>query len=319
MIELRPYSSLSDERLWDDFVDFSRNGTFLFKRGFMDYHSDRFEDCSLLFINKGKVLGCFPSNIDQSTGVVYSHQGLTYGGLILSKSVRSEEIIEMFSMLKSYYKKTFSSSKLIYKKVPYIYNSYPSDEDLYAIFLSGGRLTSRSLSSTIDLYSPLKFSELRRRCIHKGELSNIKVVEVHDHTSYLSYWQLLSSCLEKNHGVTPVHSVDEMILLSERFPDNISLLLSKSVDGEIFAGSWLFKCGQVVHTQYLASSDRGKELGALDYLINEFISHYCNGFRYLDFGISTEDGGKLLNNGLIFQKEGFGGRGVCYDTYEINL
>ena len=38
-----------------------------------------------------------------------------------------------------------------------------------------------------------------------------------------------------------------------------------------------------------------------------------------DFGISTEQGGRYLNEGLIFQKEGFGARTVVYDTYELNI
>ena len=38
-----------------------------------------------------------------------------------------------------------------------------------------------------------------------------------------------------------------------------------------------------------------------------------------DFGVSTEQRGSYLNEGLIFQKEGFGGRAICYDTYAIDL
>ena len=39
------------------------------------------------------------------------------------------------------------------------------------------------------------------------------------------------------------------------------------------------------------------------------------GIAYFDFGKSTERHGEYLNEQLIFQKEGFGGRAVCYDTY----
>ena len=41
--------------------------------------------------------------------------------------------------------------------------------------------------------------------------------------------------------------------------------------------------------------------------------------RYFSFGISTEQAGQYLNEGLIAQKEGFGARTVVHDFYEWNL
>ena len=44
-IYLKPYKT-SDKELWDAFIDESKNGVFLFKRDYMDYHSHRFKDYS---------------------------------------------------------------------------------------------------------------------------------------------------------------------------------------------------------------------------------------------------------------------------------
>ena len=66
-------------------------------------------------------------------------------------------------------------------------------------------------------------------------------------------------------------------------------------------------------------NQRGLELGALDSVMNEFTETIYKDWKYFDFGISTEDNGKYLNEGLISQKEGFGGRAVCYDTYELEF
>lgn len=52
-----------------------------------------------------------------------------------------------------------------------------------------------------------------------------------------------------------------------------------------------------------------------NHIINEVYANRC----IFDFGKSTEQAGAFLNRNLIFQKEGFGGRGVCYDTYEYDL
>ncbi len=317
-INVRAYDP-SDRELWDSVVKESRNGTFLFLRGFMDYHSDRFSDCSLLFEKNGKVVGCFPANYSSSDDCVYSHQGLTYGGLTVLRSVTSSEMVEMFDLLISHYHQTYGRCILVYKPIPHIYHSYPSDDDLYCLFRHGGNLVSRSLSSCIDLLHPVGMNELRRRCVAKGRRVGLEVVEVSDKSSYMSYWHLLSACLESGHGVRPVHSAEEMLLLSDRFRANISLYVSRTSSGEIVSGVWLFKCGDVLHTQYLASSPKGKECGGLDLIISEIIRRYSTDFRYLDFGISTEDGGRILNSGLLFQKEGFGGRGICYDSYRVDL
>ena len=41
--------------------------------------------------------------------------------------------------------------------------------------------------------------------------------------------------------------------------------------------------------------------------------------KYIDFGKSTEGNGSILNEGLISQKEGFGGRTFVYQTWSINV
>ena len=40
--------------------------------------------------------------------------------------------------------------------------------------------------------------------------------------------------------------------------------------------------------------------------------------RWIDFGISTEERGQRLNEGLASYKEGFGARAVNYDTYALS-
>jgi hypothetical protein len=90
----------------------------------------------------------------------------------------------------------------------------------------------------------------------------------------------------------------------------------------VVAGCLLFVCQNVVHVQYIASGKDGKACGALDWLFARVITEVRKRLpqiRYFDFGISTEHGGLYLNEGLIFQKEGFGGRGVCYDSYRVAL
>lgn len=81
MIEIHRYTA-AYHRDWNDFVSESSNGTFLFLREYMEYHADRFTDYSLLVYDGNKLLALLPAN--RSGDVLYSHAGLTYGGLIVT-------------------------------------------------------------------------------------------------------------------------------------------------------------------------------------------------------------------------------------------
>ena len=131
-----------------------------------------------------------------------------------------------------------------------------------------------------------------------------------------AFWRVLDLNLGNKYGVKPVHTVEEMELLKSRFPDNIILYVAEK-DGEVLGGTVLYVTGQVVHAQYISASPEGKRLRVIDAIYDVILNNDYAGFRhYFDFGKSTEDCGAILNENLIYQKEGFGGRGVCYDTYE---
>ena len=102
-----------------------------------------------------------------------------------------------------------------------------------------------------------------------------------------------------------------------KWPDNIILSEALDKEGKTIGGMLAYKTGRVLHSQYLAASAEGKKSGAIEAVMERVLQE--EGFAYFDFGISTEDGGTILNEGLIYQKEGFGGRGICYDTYEYQI
>lgn len=299
---------------WNEFVAKSKNATFLLDRRFMDYHSARFTDMSLLWTEKGKIIAALPANYDQASRTLYSHQGLTYGGLIISRKTTGKQVLDMFDMLINFCRNELHAERIVYKPIPYIYNRYASDEDLYALFRNDATLLSRGLSSCIDLQDRIPFTESRKSGLRKATNIDIKETDRID-----DFWTILNNVLTTLHNTTPVHTPKEIELLMSRFPDKIRLFGAFSSDGTMLAGSLVFDCGNVIHTQYLAATPEGKSTGALDLLISTLITQIYSDRKYLDFGISTEQGGTILNEGLLFQKEGFGGRGICYDNYEIRL
>lgn len=311
-MEIRRYRR-EDKELWNSFVSKARNATFLFDRNYMDYHADRFDDNSFMFYHKGKLKAVLPANVAGDT--LYSHQGLTYGGLLLDKKATVEDVLECFDSLNSWLREN-GISKVVYKALPWIYQQYPSEEDLYALtWKCKAQLISRNIASTIVIDNKLKFAESRKSGIRKALSLNIEVGESNDVDGF---WHVLEDNLGNRYNAKPVHTASEMKLLMSRFPNNVRLYVAK-MNGEIVGGTLIYVTPQVVHTQYISASVEGKKHGALDLLFDYIINKVYANCRYFDFGKSTEQGGAYLNEPLIFQKEGFGGRGVCYDWYQWEL
>lgn len=322
VISITRYTA-ADKQLWDSFVKDSKNGTFLFLRDYMDYHADRFTDYSLLFRDKkGNVVAILPANIteeEDGSRTIHSHKGLTYGGLLYTDKVQAEQVIEMFKAMRSHLASE-GISRFIYKPVPHIYHRIPSEEDLYAIFnVFEPRLVARNIASVIDLAKPLKWSENRHRNARKATKAGIIVSRSND---YESFWQILTDNLRDTYGANPIHSLNEMQSLCKAMGNNIQLYAAFDTDGEMLAGTVLYISNRVVHTQYISASQRGKSLHAMDAVFNHLLNGYVfptEEYSYFDFGTSNEQGGHYLNESLIHQKQGFGGRAIVYDTYEIPL
>lgn len=314
----------ADEPLWNNVVDNGgvRQASFLFNRQYMNYHSDRFRDLSLMVVDHHeRILALFPANASRCDDkVVESHGGLTYGGLLLSPHLTATLTGQVLQSIIDWYKEQEFTS-LIYKPVPHHYADYPCEEDLYWLFRHNAQLQARLIASVVDLAQPYAFSTLRRRKAKKAERAGLKMVE---DAAYLpAYWQVLEGVLNTRHDAKPVHTLPEMQLLMQRFPHNIRLFVAADeATNQVQAGCVLYVTRHVVHVQYIAAPDAGCASGALDWLFAQLLSQAAQlfvGVRYFDFGTCNEQGGRYLNEGLIFQKEGFGGRAICYDTYCLKL
>lgn len=311
MLEIRRYTP-DKQQEWNDFLKRSKNGTFLLDRNYMDYHADRFTDHSLMVYRREKLYALLPGNI--AGDVFFSHQGLTYGGLIMSDKTVAAEVVQIFRLLNDLLRKE-GIHKVVYKPTPWIYHRQPSEEDLYAVVELCGATISRGLSSTISREYLNKWYRIRECGVKHAKQYGLTVEETED---YRPFWQILTNNLQERYGLNPVHTVDEIELLHHRMPNHIRLVVVKE-GAETIGGTVLYVSDRVVHSQYIAASPRGKQLHALDMLFDVVIRKSLATHAYFDFGISTEKHGTYLNTQLIYQKEGFGGRGICYDWYEWTL
>ena len=312
MFEIRRYvPEYADE--WNQFVAESKNGVFLFDRRYMDYHSDRFCDHSLMFYLDGRLLAVLPAH--QSGDTLCSHNGLTYGGLVMSPRLTVVQTMHLFREMNEYLRSQ-GIHHVSYKAIPWIYHRLSAEEDLYALYHEcHARIVARDFATNIYLSAGLRWERVRRRGIVRARNAGV-VIERSDH--YEAFWQVLADNLMNKYGVKPVHSLQEIELLHGRFPQNIQLYQAVR-EGKVLGGVVLYISSQVVHAQYSSASPEGKKLGVIDLLYDQIFKDYRD-YPYFDFGRSTEHpDGSGLNENLVFQKEGYGGRGLCYDIYEWDV
>jgi hypothetical protein len=299
------------KQIWNEMIARSRNGVFLFFRDYMEYHSDRFPDASLLFFDGHSLLGVLPAN--RNGDQIVSHGGLTFGGVISQDKLGASAMLGLFDALRGWLRGQ-GVRALLYKPVPHIYHRMPAEEDLYALFRSGARLVRRDLSSTLDMSRRAPMERLRRRQLRRGQRTFV----VRESRDYGAFMDLVRSGLTIKYNVEPTHTKEEMELLAGRFPENIRLYGAYRGE-QLCAGALIYESTNVAHVQYGAGADEAKQEGAMECIYDELLERRYATIRYFDWGISTEQAGQWLNSSLVLNKEGYGARGVAYDLYELDV
>jgi hypothetical protein len=318
-ITVRRYDDTLSE-LWNDFVGSSKNGTFLFNRGFMDYHRDRFSDHSLLFYNNNELIALLPAcekSLSTPDAHILSHGGLTYGGVLCNTRMSAELMLEIFFAMISYYQ-SHEFKRILYKVIPHIYHKYPSEEDLYALFRFNAVLQQVDNSTTIYQPARLPFAKGKKYGVSKAAKNNLSILHKNNPSEIAAFFTLLNETLQERHDTKATHTVEEMTLLTARFPENIKC--HTIYQGDILlAGVLIFLTDTLAHTQYMATSPLGRDIAALDLLLHVLINEIYVDKTYFNFGISNEAQGTILNHGLCRQKEMLGGRSTAQLIFLLPL
>lgn len=310
-LRLAPYRPELAAR-WNAFVAGSKNATFLFDRGYMDYHADRFADASLVAFegeDESTIAAILPASRHGERLV--SHGGLTYGGWVTDVRMTSPAMLRLFELLPG---AAGGATSLRYKAVPRCYHRLPAEEDLYGLFVHGAALVRQDLTSVIDLAAAPGWAKGRKHSLSKARAEGVEVAVSGDFADFVD---CLSAALAR-HGASPTHSQAELELLAGRFPERIRLYAA-NLRGEAIAYVLVYDCGQTVHTQYMAAREAGRASGGLEAILHRLVTQDYADRRYLSFGISTEDEGRTLNHGLVAQKEMFGARAMVCPFYDLPL
>lgn len=297
---------------WNNFVENSRQGTFLLKRDFMEYHSDRYNDNSLIFLDDDKkIVALLPANLKND--LLISHEGLSYGGLIYGNKQKTCDILKCFEVLIAYLKHK-NIKKFIYKRIPQIYHKIPSDEDLYSLFSINATLYRRDIGYVIDNENIIKISRNKKTRYRKNFNDDYEIKITSD---YNLFYEIGTEALAR-FNVKPVHNSLEIEKLISTFKNNIKLY-GVYFKNEMHAVCLVFETSKVLHVQSMYANKFAKKNNFIDFMYLWLIDNFSKKFKYISFGISTENNGKTLNEGLAKQKESFGSRAICYDFYELNL
>ncbi len=300
-----------DFKIWNSFVETAKNATFLFNRDFMEYHSDRFDDFSLLVFENDKLVSILPAN--RLGASIFSHQGLTYGGLILNEKSKLIEVISIFKNVLIYLNK-LNIEIINIKMIPNFYADGFNDEINYILFLLQAKKMRCDTYSVLNLQKEFKITSGRKEGIAKGIQNKLICKE---ETNFESFWnEILIPNLLTKHSTKPVHSLKEIQLLHKKFPYNIRQF-NVYQNNKIIAGTTIFESKNVAHSQYISGNETKNETGSLDFLYNSLIKNVFKEKSFFDFGTSNEQEGKVLNNGLLFWKESFGAKTVTQNFYEV--
>lgn len=296
---------------WNSFVMEAKNSTFLFHRDFMDYHSDRFTDFSVLIFKDEELYAILPANMVNEK--VISHQGLTYGSFVLQDSAKLFYAFEAFKAMLAFYESN-GIQEIEIRVIPTFYNKMPSDELDYFLYKANAQLIKKDVLMIIDYAHKLRFQKNRREGINKATRAGLKLKV---DSNFSGFWNdVLIPNLKNKHNVSPVHTLEEIELLASRFPNNIKQV-NIYKDNKVVAGTTVFLTETTVHPQYVSGNVDKNSFGSLDLAYDYVINKMCKDKRYFDFNISSEDNGSKINEGLIFWKESCGARSHTANTYLI--
>ena len=326
---LRKYNII-DKSKWDDLVESSVNGTIFHTQQFISYHPEnRFKDNSLMFFKGEKLIAVFPAAIiyKENKKILKSHPGTSYGGIVFVESPSLELCFKMFQILEDFAKAEGFSS-IEFRHSPKIFNKYPLDQIEFAMGHLGYVREAEELSTCY--YLPDFFDLTDNQIISKFKLNNKRNLKKSINSNLEFQWidsdknlKLFYNILEDNllkHKTTPVHSLDEIKKLIKLFPQKVKIA-GAFLGDELLGGVMLFKINEKAwHIFYSVLDYQKSNYHPVHFLVFHLIKHFSeNKITWLNYGISTENSGKIINHDLFRFKEGFSGHGIIRTYWTHNV
>lgn len=312
------------ETIWDNFVNDSVNGNFQELRCFLNYHKDKFIDHSLLFYKNNELAAVMPCNEQDNGKLLISHSGATFGGLIFSNKYASITSYKWILDELDQYIKDNQFKHFEMKMPSWLYMKSDKHIEVFDYLLGlngfscgeevGFFINCSTLEDNYEQY----YAKLKKRKLKKAYKENLLFRELSSSADIAEFYSILRENYTK-FNTSPAHTYEDLLLLKDVcIPDNMSFYGVFS-ENSMIAGSMVFNFNdkKVFHTQYLASRFEYLELCPNEFLYTNLIATArSKGFRFLSFGTSTLDHGKVFNEDLALFKEGFNTESYINRTYK---
>ncbi len=285
----------------------------------MNYHpADRFKDNSILVYELGKLVSVFPAAIIHKDGFVLlkSHPGSSYGGFVIKDNIGVNSALNLITEFENY-SKANKINKIEFRLQERIFNQKQIDEIEFALKFNNWKREAEELSTFYNLdninhlnskKSLLSMYSDKAKTNYYQSLKNglnsryLKISEIE------LFYTILKSNLEK-HKTQPVHSESEIYSLMKSYPNRVRIHGTFRGD-ELLSAFLIFAVNKIGwHIFYSALDYSKKELLPIKFGLTELLlSLKSEGSKVLNYGISTENSGKIVNYGLFNFKESFGGQ-----------
>ena len=158
------------------------------------------------------------------------------------------------------------------------------------------------------------FNQAKRRNINNCIKENLKCKKIYSDNEIIIMHTIIKDNLKK-YSVKPVHTAEELIKLKNIYiPNNIDFFVSHIEDNFNAAiVVFYFPKTKTIHTQYLCSKEEFAKLSPMSFMYYSMILEAKKmNYKKVSWGVSTENFGHVLNQGLLKNKESYG------STYSVN-
>ena len=311
-LKVIPYSS-DYRRVWDQLIDQAANAAVIHYRAYLEYHLHRFAEVSALVFHQDELIAVFPA--ESGHDQVYSYRGLTFAGLILRKGCSRNLLFQAWKSITNHYSLMGYSQLEIQPSPGFFWKEAKLQFTAEDFVGMGWAQTGMKIYDTVKL--PY---EIRDR----GKLWGIRRAQALGLSVRLAeeldtFWiEILQPNLLKRHDAAPVHSLKEIKQLKSSFPAAIQLW-TVSQKGLLLGGCLLYVHGQVVHSQYIASSEEGRKLRCLDLLFAQLIEDFGSSHTYFSLGTSSNPRDGQRDSGLVKWKKSLGAQEIPAFSWKMDL
>jgi lipid II:glycine glycyltransferase (peptidoglycan interpeptide bridge formation enzyme) len=130
-------------------------------------------------------------------------------------------------------------------------------------------------------------------------------------------YDLILSNLDNRYEKKPVHSLEELQDLKDKYPNRLHFWKAQDKEGNVLGTVVSFMVNkQGAHDFYIAKNFNFAKHNVMPFLFTEIFKHYqSEGYNWFNFGISSR--GDFVKWGILQAKEKLGGRASVREHWTI--